>query len=260
MRFKIVVILLFSSIHLYSQTPCRTDIMDKGEVITTDRTEKFVKYDFSQLWLQTENDFIYGIIGDEHQRILIKILTVVKNPTNPNEYFVKGKSSVKANVCQFGGKITISKISESKRTNFGVDNEFKNRSQTQGVLIATYEFFEDKSQNHSGIFQGVVSTKWYLNNQNKMVYDDTNIKADGYFNNAFVGSWKLYLLNVVKKCNWEDYRVPECNCDFDIGSGEFNVSEKYWKYGWIDISLKNKVKSKNIIENKNTKISKSWWM
>ena len=93
-----------------------------------------------------------------------------------------------------------------------------------------------------------------------MVYDDTNIKADGYFNNAFVGSWKMYLSNVVKKCNWADYRVPECNCDFDIGSGEFNVSEKYWKYGWIDISLKNKVKSKNIIENKSTKISKSWWM
>jgi len=259
MTYKIVIILLLSSIHLYSQTLCRTDIMNNEEVISADRIERFIKYDFSQLWLKTENEFVYGIIGDEHQRILVKILTVLKNSKNPKEYLITGKSSVKENVCRFSGKITVIKIQESKRTIFGVDNEFRERLKTQGILIAQYEFFENKGETHSGVFHGLVKTKWYLDKKNKIRYDDTNIEADGYFNNAFVGTWKMYKSNVLKKCNWADYRVPNSNCDFDIGAGDFNVSEKYWKNGWLDIALKNKVTNQNI-ENTKSSGNKKWWL
>ena len=238
---------------------CRTDVMNKEEIIPVDKTEKFIKYDFSNLWLKTENDFVYGIIGDDHQRILIKILTAVKNSRNPNEYLIKGKSSVKGNICHFSGKITVVKIQESKRTIFGVDNEFKGRSQTQGILIGKYEFFENKSETYPGVFNGLVKTKWYLDKKDKVRYDDINIEADGYFNNAFVGTWKMYRSNVAKKCNWADYRVPNSNCDFDIGAGEFNVSEKYWKKGWLDIAVKNKIQNQNI-EDKKSVHTRQWWL
>ena len=35
-----------------------------------------------------------------------------------------------------------------------------------------------------------------------------------------------------KICNWADYRVPNANKDFDVGVGEFGVSEKYLSKGW----------------------------
>lgn len=259
MNYKIVILLLFSSIHLYSQTLCRTDIMNNEQLLPVDKTETFIKYDFSSLWLKTDNELVYGIIGDEHQRILVKILAVVKNRKNPYEYLIKGKSSVKENICQFSGKMTVVRIQESRRTTFGVDNEFKDQSKTQGLLIGRYEFFENGSEPHSGVFSGLVKMKWYLNKKNRMSYDDINIQADGYFNNAFVGNWKMYRSNIVKKCNWADYRVPDCNCDFDIGSGDFKVSEKYWKNGWLDVALKNKVQGQDK-DHKTIKRKKQWWI
>jgi hypothetical protein len=207
--------------------------MDKEELNSKNEVTEFLKYDFSELWLKTENNLVYGIIGDEYQRILMKFLTVEKNLNNNNEYFVFGKSSVKANLCEFVGKITIIKIQESKRKQFGVDDEFKNQGiKTQGLLTAKYEFFENKHQNHSGYFSGTLQTKWFLDKNDKVQYDDINSVSDGYFNNAFVGTWKMYNSNIEKICNWGDYRVPYANCDFDIGTGELSISEKYLKNGW----------------------------
>lgn len=234
--------------------------MNGEKLLQTNDVENFLKYDFSELWLQTDNNLVYGILGDEYQRILIKLLTIEKNINNPNEYFVYGKSSVKENVCEFVGKITILKIQESKREHFGVDDEFKNSDmKTQGLLMAKYEFFENKLQSHSGYFTGNLETKWFLDKEDKMQYDNINIHSDAYFNNAFVGSWKMYNSKIEKKCHWGDYRVPSVDCNFDIGVGEFNVAEKYHKKGWIDIALKGKVGSLDIIESKSTLVTKGWW-
>lgn len=259
MKYKILTILFLSSLQLSAQLLCRTDIMNNEQLVPVDKTKQFVKYNFSDLWLRTDNDLVYGIIGDEHQRILIKILKAVKNPDNPLEYIIKGKSSVKGHVCDFNGKITVQEIKESKRTSFGADNEFKGISETQGILIAKYELFENKKQRHSGVFSGILKTKWYLDKNNKIVYDNINIVSDGYFNNAFVGRWKIYGSKTEKKCNWADYRVPSSNCDFDIGAGELNISEKYIKNGWLDVALKNKVPNLLVIEGKVGKIKKEWW-
>jgi hypothetical protein len=233
MKFKIQILFILFSISSFSQSLCRTDIMNEEELNAKNEVTEFIKYDFSELWLKTENSLVYGIIGNEYQRILIKFLTVEKNLINNNEYFVFGKSSVKGNFCEFIGKITILKIQESKRKHFGVDDEFKNQGiKTQGLLTAKYEFFENKHQNHSGYFSGTLQTKWFLDKNDKVQYDDINSVSDGYFNNAFVGTWKMYNSNIEKICNWGDYRVPYANCDFDIGTGELSISEKYLKNGW----------------------------
>lgn len=234
--------------------------MNEEKVLPTNKIDEFLKYDFSKLWLETDNNLVYGILGEAYQRILIKLFTIEKNINNPNEYFVYGKSSVKENVCEFVGKITILKIQESKRERFGVDDEFKNLGiKTQGLLTAKYEFFENKSQSHSGYFIGNLETKWFLDKEDKMQYDNINIHSDNYFNNAFVGTWKMYNSKIEKKCHWGDYRVPSVDCGFDVGIGEFNVAEKYWKKGWLDIALKNKMPNLNITESPKTEITKNWW-
>lgn len=260
MKFKIQILFILFSISSFSQSLCRTDIMNEEELNSKNEVTEFLKYDFSELWLKTENNLVYGIIGDEYQRILMKFLKVEKNLKNSNEYFVSGKSSVKGNLCEFVGKITIIKIQESKRKHFGVDDEFKNQgTKTQGLLSAKYEFFENKQQNHSGCFSGTLKTKWILDKNDKVKYDDVNLVSDGYFNNAFVGTWKMYNSNIEKICNWGDYRVPNANCDFDIGTGEFNVAQKYWERGWLDIALKNKAQNGAIIQPKKVKLHKQWW-
>lgn len=235
MKFRILFLFIFFSLQNYAQeTLCRKDILNGNQVFENNQIEKYSKFDFSYLWKKTENELVYGVIGDDYQRILMKFIFVEKSSNNPNEYYVYGKSSVQSNSCDFIGKITLTKIQEFKTENFGVDDDYKNSGiKKQGLLTAKYEFFENKEQNHSGQFQGILETKWYLDKDDLIKYNDINLNSDDYFNNAFVGTWKLYNSKIEKTCNWGDYRVPYTKCDFDIGAGELSISEKYSKNGWL---------------------------
>lgn len=227
---------------------CRTDILDvvETELENKNSIDNYLKFDFSNIWTEkNDDDIVYGIIGEEHQRIQIKFLTIEKNINNPKEYFVYGKSMVKSNICDFVGKITISKIQNFKGDNFGVDEEYKGKGiKNQALLTATYEFFENKNTKHSGYFSGTLQTLFYIDKNDKVKYNDINSFADGYFNNAFVGKWKMYNSKLEKICNWGDYRVPNSNCDFDIGAGEFSVSEKYNPTDWLDLIIEPKLGEK----------------
>ncbi|RZL36616.1 MAG: hypothetical protein EOP00_29305, partial [Pedobacter sp.] len=180
--------------------------MNGEKLIPKNVSSEFSKLDFSDIWLKAKETDVYGVIGQDNRRIRIKILKVTKSKTNPLQYLVRGKSNVKNNVCDFNGQITIQNIQKSERKIFGVDNEFKELSKTQGLLIAVYEFYENKSQKHAGAFKGTLKTKWYLNEKDKILYDDLNAHSDGFFNNAFVGYWKGYNSQFKKKCNWGDFR------------------------------------------------------
>lgn len=212
-----------------------TDFLLENELKSENVLDNYNHFDFSNIWTQTENNSVLGIIGKEHQRIKIKLISIKKSPTNSNEYFVSGKSSVKGTICDFNGKITLREINEVKELHFGVDDEYADKGiKSQGILIADYEFKENAKQNHSGIFKGKFYSKWYLNSENQIEYDNIEFISDRYTNNAFIGIWKRHKTQKEKICNWADYRVPNTNLDFDIGAGEFSPSEKYADRGWSD--------------------------
>lgn len=95
--------------------------------------------------------------------------------------------NVKNNLCDFEGKIIVDEICETHREQFGVDNEHKGKSKMQGILTARYEIFKSKTAKHTGVFTGILHSKWYLDSNDAIKYDDINSFADGYFNNSFVG-------------------------------------------------------------------------
>ncbi len=198
-------------------------------------------FDFSNVWTKTENRNILGIIGDDHQRIQIKLISVFRIASNPLLYNVYGKSKVKNTICEFYGNIVVKEIREVKEFHFGVDDEYADKGiKTQGILIADYEFYENKEQKHSGTFKGKLYSKWYLSSENQIEYDNIEFISDGYTNNAFVGIWKSYSNGKEKICNWGDYRVPITNRDFDIGTGEFSPNEKYLSKGWAEYNTMKK--------------------
>lgn len=209
----------------------------KNEIKQENTIESFNSFDFSNIWTRTKNTLVIGIIGENHQRIKIKLITITKQSDNPNQYLVKGKSSVKGTICDFSGIITIVTIKEIKELHFGVDDFYADKGIIkQGVLVANYEFNENREQKYSGVFKGELFSKWYLNSKNQIIYDDIESNSDGYMNNAFIGIWKRYKTQKEKKCNWADHRIPNTNQDFDIGAGEFSPSEKYLDNGWNNYS------------------------
>lgn len=263
MKRIIIILLLISNISI-GQTLDR--IKENFDLEVNYQSENVLdkynsfEYDFSNVWSVTENQNVFGIIGDEHQRISIKLISVFRISNGPFLYNVYGKSKVKDNICEFYGNIIIKEIREVKELHFGVDDEYADKGiKNQGVLIADYEFYESKEQNHSGIFKGTLYSKWYLNSKNEIVYDNIEFISDGYLNNAFVGVWKSYSTGKEKNCTWADYRVPIANRDFDIGAGEFSVSEKYWNKGWLDIALKNKSPNLAIKPSEKAEKQKEWW-
>lgn len=254
-----VLILIFVFISNCSIAQSNRTFLDKflhGDVLKAENIiDEYNSYDFSSIWLKAKNLNVLGIIGEDHQRLKIKLIEAIKSKENPNEYIVKGKSSVKGNVCDFQGKITLLKIQEVNKLHFGVDNEYENKGiKSQGVLFANYQFYESSEQNHSGVFKGDLYSRWYLNNKDYIEYDDIRLASDNYMNNSFIGTWEKYNSKLVKKCNWGDYRIPKTNNDFDIGAGEFSPSDKYLNYGWEN--RRKAMIGDNIAINEE---EKEWW-
>ncbi len=210
-----------------------SDFLQEDELKTENALTDYNQYDFSGIWTQTENYQVLGIIGSDFQRLRIKLISIQKNSSNPNEYFVSGKSFVKNNICDFNGTIQIREISELKELHFGVDNDYKNRRiKSQGILVADFELTESPNLKYAGIFKGQLFTKWYLDSTNQIQYDDIQANSDEYLNNAFIGIWVDNLSHKEKICKWADFRVPEVDSDFDVGAAEFSPSEKYLTKGW----------------------------
>lgn len=200
--------------------------LNRKEVI-----RQFSATDFSMLWTKTSNEVVFGFIGDKYERIKVKFISV-KKVDKTNTYAVTGKSMVKTNICDFKGTINITSIRRFNTIAAGVDGIYKNKGiKGQFSIVGDYLFAETKGQSHSGVFKGSFITNFYIDKNNKIVYDDIDINADGYTNNEFVGNWTMYDSNFTQRCNWGDYRIPNCG-NLDIGAGEFSPNDKYLKNGW----------------------------
>ena len=231
----LIVIYIFISGGLFAQgdDTFLSDFLLEDELNYVNQHPKYQTADFSELWVHTENHRVLGMVGSNHQRIRIAFTSIEQNPENLWEYEVIGKSKVKTNVCDFAGTIRIDSVLEVKTLHYGVDDSYKDSSiVNQGVVFASYQFDELRDQIHSGSFSGRLMTKWYTNSDGKLKYDNIRWIADGYMNNAFVGTWRQYGAEELKVCNWADYRIPYSTSDFDIGASEFSPSGKYSEFGW----------------------------
>jgi len=226
----------------------------------TNEIHTYKKYDFSDLWLKTANQYVYGIIGSEHRRIRVKLISVVKNQQKPAEYIVNGKSMVQEKVWEIGGIIKIRAIHQRVERKNGEDStELEDpHLLTAGLIQAEYTFYENRHQPHTGTFSGMLQSKWYMDTEKEIHYDDIQKEADGYFNNSFVGTWQKYDEKKGKLAHWGDYRVPNCNCDFDIGKANISVAPVYKEWGWLDVILADKV-TQEIQPTKSMKAAQFWW-
>lgn len=194
--------------------------LDRDFLIENERFTKLVEAsDLSDSWNMTK-DFggkdrkswnIYshqGIFGKNYQRIDFFIYEVKKSKNDPYKYLVKGKSRLKANVCDFSGEINIIEIRRFKETgNSKMHSMVFSDTTYNGVIVADYKFYEDKNQYGSGIFQGKFASGVfvypnYLNFSRIGSWNEIN-ETNMY--GTFVGIWKGYKSDIIKKCIWNYY-------------------------------------------------------
>ena len=167
------------------------------------------------------------------RRLEINFLKIEKSTTNDSLYIAKGKTKVGKNVRLFEGDIKIKHVYFFAEHSRGLEDDMVGKIKSQGIIIADYYFREDKKLSATGIFEGKVLLRWYINNKGVFLYDDIDEYSDSYRNNQFVGTWTSYKTGVKKVANWGVCRIP-CSGDLDWGAAEFSPAPEYKKYGWED--------------------------
>lgn len=184
-----------------------------------------IRHDLSILFTKPSSEKVFGFIGNDYRRFHIRFISVIRNNSNPFEYFVYGKSMVKNNICDFQGTLTIANAYEWEVSDVP--------DLRRGVVMGTYRLFENPAQKHVGVFTGNFVCAWYIDKGGVLRYDDLENVADGYSNFQFAGIWKSYSGNIVNPCHWGESRIPLAG-DLDHGTGEFYPAEKYHQNGWTN--------------------------
>jgi len=198
--------------------------------------KNYIKFDFSDLLLPKYG--FLGFIDKDYKRAKIFFNSISKDLKNKDSYNVKGLSIIDNNMCDFEGTIKIEQVKEYINSHVWFDELNKDSAlKARGYLIGHYVLLENKGQKNTGTFQGVVKLYWYLDNFNRIHYDDLEGAADTYCNNQYLGTWKSYTTGLEIICNWGEYRIPNSG-DLDIGTGEFAPNPKYYNNGWKDYENK----------------------
>ena len=208
-------------------------------VPTSDFSIKMKNYDLSVVLtadsiIDGENEKsprgeILGFIGDNYQRLQIHFISIIKNQSNPYEYFTYGKTKVKNNICEFQGTITIKEAKlYDNRNEVCCDKDTLIKF---GYANCEVILYEDRKTNSSGFIKGNLSSSFLIDLDGVFRYDAYFLVADGFSNNEFTGVWTSYQTGLTKKCNWGDYRIPESR-GLDIGVAVFIADDKYKDNGW----------------------------
>jgi hypothetical protein len=213
------------------QIKWREEQLNAGDLNPQEYRDRFLKYDFGLLW--TKSDYPLGFIGQNYQRLHIKIVSAKRDADHPDSYLVSGKSMVKKNICDFTGEIKITNVRLFKTIRgCEKDTSVPGRITQEGIVAGEYHFAERRDQKHAGTFDGVFCSSWYIDKDGKLQYDDLEAGCDdGYCNNQFLGTWKGYHSKKAETCNWGDSRIPQSG-ELDDGAGEFYPDKKYLRYGW----------------------------
>ena len=192
------------------------------------KQDKFDDFDFSNILADKRIKFL-GYIGADYHRLHINFDSIKK--ISMSKYIVSGNYKITEEARPFNGEIQISEIRKYTNFNYGVDDFMKGKINAQGIALATY-FIKGETEKFQA--KGCMLTRWYINNDEKLLYDNISEDEDLYANHLFCGECKVGKVQI-KPCAWGHYRIPNSG-DLDIGAGEFSPNPKYLGNGWSDFN------------------------
>jgi hypothetical protein len=198
---------------------------------------------------------IVGYIDTNYQRFQIHFTSITQNPENPYQYFLKGKTKVRNNICDFEGTLKV--LSSTKFDSVETMVDIGPTNFKIGEIRSEIVLNEERSQQFSGSIKGNLYTSILIDTMGRLQYNAFHLEvSDGYCNNQFTGVWTSYTTGKSRKCNWGDYRIPDCG-DLDMGAGFFSPADKYLKNGWLTYRamINNKPEDQEAIRVENAE----WW-
>ncbi|MBT9395632.1 hypothetical protein KLP40_20875 [Hymenobacter sp. NST-14] len=149
----------------------RRQTLTSGYLKSTELSSQYAARSFAPIWLRSEPATVFGFIGDDYQRLRVKLLTVRPDAQQPGRYLVTGKSKVRDNIVGFEGTFQVLHVREYKQHPRAIDDE-PTIAVKAGVVLAAYELREPVGQPGAGIFRGVLHASWYQDKAGKLYYND----------------------------------------------------------------------------------------
>lgn len=218
----IIILICFSQIVKGQGLEKYKDLINLDDELKIEKSniEEIKTVDLKGFWFKNSIERRFGFIGSNYRRLDMIYLSIIKNPDNPTQYLVFGKSRASDNVCAFQGFIEIEESFYIKSLEY-----FSGQS---GLIVGNYTFYESPDSGHSGVFRGRFVTYWTKNEKGDFKYMELPA-IEG--NNQFSGTWTGYGKTNEIITNWGDSRIPNSG-DLDVGTSEFGPNKKYQEYGW----------------------------
>ncbi|MBX3044979.1 MAG: hypothetical protein KIT33_09485 [Candidatus Kapabacteria bacterium] len=208
-----------------------------------------IDYELTEYFLNSDPVKIYGFIGNELERIRVKINDVKLESKSAGRYIIKGKTKVKNNISEFAGHLQLKSV-----------YEFKEPVTSHWLVMCRFSavFKEIGSGSHKGEFTG----DYYII-LSKIVDELRFAKAIPQFakNHTFVGNWKSSDNKLHYPVLWgEDIMIEELE-DVYYGitinpSVDDSKLEKSWKSFFDAFNYDNDEKLK---ENAMKIETEKWW-
>ena len=226
-----VIFLMFSMQVSKSYTPDYFDVdfnnyllrmLTRFKYVELNATEFSKKYTLTQYFLNSDPVKMTGFIGNELERIKVKINSAQQDTSNPGIYKISGLTKVDKNISAFNGSVKIRSV-----------YEFQEPITKHGLVICRFasELKEEGSGPHKGKFVG----DYYLV-MSKVVEDVRFAKVTPHFlkNHSFAGCWKSANGKIIYPAYWgEDYVLEDLE-DVFYGITQFSplapaIIDKSWK-------------------------------
>ena len=123
-------------------------------------------------------------------------------------------------------------------------------------MVGEYVFYENRNDNHSGIFKGRFISYW---SKKPNMFSCLEL-PENEGNNQFIGSWTGYNKNKSIIANWGNFRIYNSG-DLDVGVSEFGVNSKYKLNGWESfINAHSGGNSKEVSNAARKEEENKWWL
>lgn len=213
----------------------------------------FKRIDLGDLFVTKDFSF-NGSIGKTYKRIRIYISKAARTDEDNSLYNIDGKTNVNSNVCRFKGKIRIEQVTKNDSY---AEEEVGPPSEVMGHVYGSFEFFEDSTQNGSGIMRGTFSIGWNIEGDRIVLGDVWYTYATSVL--SFSGIWTSYKTAQSQDLCWSNYIPPCLPHDFDCSDGpDLIPCDKYASNGWEslrDIFSSDEQIRQSVIKSENFE----WW-
>ncbi len=207
------------------------------------------KYNLSKFFGNMNSEKIYGFIGNELERIKVKVLSVEQVQNTKTTFKISGKTKIAEKITVFNGNISLENI-----------YSFQEKITRHGLVICEFkaELNETGNSSNLGTFIG-----YYYLILSKIAEDIRYPKATPRYlqNYTFAGNWKAKNKNLNLPVLWgENYLVEELETFYyEITRNkqiDENIIDKNWK-SYFDAyteGVKSSIKNKALKEEKSI-----WW-